>query len=70
MNNKIKFAVIADPHYYSEQLGTEGTAYERRAGSDQKMLAPSKGTVTAALDLIKKSDADAAVRAVHDAFIN
>ncbi len=57
MSDKIKFAVIADPHYYSEKLGCEGTAYERRAGSDQKMLAPSKGTVTAALDLIKESDA-------------
>ena len=57
MSNKIKFAVIADPHYYSEKLGCEGNAYERRAGSDQKMLAPSKGTVTAALDLIKESDA-------------
>lgn len=58
MNKKTKFAVIADPHYFSEKLGCEGSAYERRAGSDQKMLAPSKGTVTAALELIKKSDAE------------
>ena len=52
-----KFAVIADPHYYSEKLGCSGEAYERRAGSDQKMLAPSKGTVAAALEAVKNSDA-------------
>ena len=52
-----KFAVIADPHYYSEKLGCEGIAYERRADSDQKMLAPSKGTVAAALEAVKVSDA-------------
>ena len=52
-----KFAVIADPHYYSEKLGCEGSAYERREGSDQKMLIKSKGTISAALEEIKKSDA-------------
>ena len=53
----VKFAVIADPHYFSEKLGCEGKAYERRAGSDQKMLAPSRGCVLAAFEHIKKSDA-------------
>lgn len=53
-----KFAVIADPHYYSEKLGCEGSAYERREGSDQKMLIKSKGTISAALEEIKKSDAE------------
>lgn len=53
----IKFAIIADPHYYSEKLGNSGSAYERRQGSDQKMLAKSKGTVIAALNDIKNSDA-------------
>ena len=53
-----KFAVIADPHYYSEKLGCEGSAYERREGSDQKMLAKSKGTILAALQEIKNSDAE------------
>lgn len=52
-----KFAVITDPHYYSEKLGCSGSAYERRQGSDQKMLAKSKGTVSAALNEIKNSDA-------------
>lgn len=53
-----KFAVIADPHYYSEKLGNSGSAYERREGSDQKMLAKSKGTIAAALEEIKNSDAE------------
>lgn len=53
-----KFAVIADPHYYSEKLGCEGSAYERREGSDQKMLIKSKGTISAALREIKSSDAE------------
>lgn len=57
MKKLSKFAVIADPHYYSEKLGCTGEAYERRAGSDQKMLAPSKGTVAAALEAVKNSDA-------------
>lgn len=52
-----KFAIIADPHYYSEALGNSGKAYERRAGSDQKMLALSRGTILAALEHIKNSDA-------------
>lgn len=59
MNNiSCKFAIIADPHYYSEVLGTTGKAYERRAGSDQKLLAETKGIIKAALDEILKSDAE------------
>lgn len=58
MKTLAKFAIIADPHYYSEKLGCSGEAYERRAGSDQKMLAPSKGIIKKALDEIKSSDAE------------
>lgn len=57
MSTLAKFAVIADPHYFSEKLGCSGEAYERRAGSDQKMLAPSKGAVKAALQQVLESDA-------------
>ena len=53
-----KFAVIADPHYYSKKLGCSGKAYKRREDSDQKMLVKSRGTVLAALEEIKKSDAE------------
>ena len=58
MNNQVKFAIIADPHYYSEKLGNSGIAYSLRANSDQKMLAHSKGVISAALDEIKNSDAE------------
>ena len=58
MNNQVKFAVIADPHYYSEKLGNSGIAYTMRANSDQKMLAHSKGVIAAALEEIKNSDAE------------
>ena len=55
---KYKFAVIADPHYYSETLGNSGKAYDRRQKSDQKLLAETKGTVKAALDAVAESDAE------------
>ena len=58
MNNQVKFAIIADPHYYSEKLGNSGIAYSLRANSDQKMLAHSKGVILAALEEIKNSDAE------------
>ena len=56
-NYPIKFALITDPHYFSAKLGCTGDAYERRAASDQKMLAPSRGAVIAALEKIKTSGA-------------
>ena len=58
MKNQVKFAVISDPHYYSEKLGNSGLAYTMRENSDQKMLAHSKGVITAALEQIKYSDID------------
>ncbi len=57
-NFETNFAVIADPHYFSEKLGITGKAYEMRANSDQKMLKETKGIVKSALDEIKKSDAE------------
>ncbi len=58
MANEIKFAVITDPHYYSEKLGNSGKAYNERANSDQKMLALSGAVIRAALEEIKHSDAE------------
>ncbi len=54
----VKFAVMADPHYYSNKLGTSGTAYERRSGSDQKMLKETPGIVKAALNEVLRSQAE------------
>ena len=58
MNKDVKFAIIADPHYYSEKLGNSGIAYEMRANSDQKMLAHSRAVITSALEEIKNSDSE------------
>lgn len=58
MKKEVKFAIIADPHYYSEKLGNSGFAYTMRANSDQKMLAHSRAVITAALEEIKNSDAE------------
>lgn len=57
-NLNVKFAVIADPHYYSEALGCTGEAYRRRASSDQKLLAETKGILCSALNQIADSDAE------------
>ncbi len=58
---KTKLAFVADIHYYSPRLGTEGRAYELRSGSDQKCLAESGAVVDAAFGLLKNSDIDALV---------
>jgi len=56
-----RLAFIADIHYYSPRLGTEGRAYELRSGGDQKCLAESGAVVDAALEKIKNSGVDALV---------
>ena len=58
MKKEVKFAIIADPHYYSEKLGNSGLAYEMRANSDQKMLAHSRSVILSAFEEIKNSDAE------------
>ena len=57
--SKTKLALIADIHYYSPKLGTEGRAYELRSGGDQKCLAESGAVVDAAFARLKESDIDA-----------
>ena len=58
---KTKLAFIADIHYFSPQLGTEGRAYELRSGSDQKCLAESGAVVDAALAKLRSEEIDALV---------
>jgi len=55
----MKFTVIADPHYYSNSLGTSGSAYELRSGSDQKCLAESGDILRDAFRCIADSDTEA-----------
>lgn len=55
----MKLTFIADLHYYSPTLGTSGSAYEMRSGSDQKCLAETGAIIDAAFEKIANSDADA-----------
>ena len=55
----MKLTFIADPHYYSKTLGTEGKAYELRSGSDQKCLAETAEILDSAFHTIAGSDTDA-----------
>lgn len=57
--SKVKLAVIADIHHYSEKLGNTGRAYELRSGSDQKCLAESGAVVDSAFSMFAESDIDA-----------
>lgn len=55
----MKLTFIADLHHYSPTLGTSGSAYEMRSGSDQKCLAETGAIIDAAFEKIANSDTDA-----------
>lgn len=55
----MKLTVLADLHYFDPSLGTEGTAYALRSGSDQKCLAETGAIIDAAFAEIAASDTDA-----------
>ena len=57
--SKTVLTFIADTHYYSKTLGTEGKAYELRSDSDQKCLAETGEIIDAAFSKLSKSDCDA-----------
>lgn len=52
----LKLTFIADTHYYSKTLGTDGRQYELRSGSDQKCLAETSEIIDAAFEKIADSD--------------
>lgn len=54
-----KLTFIADLHYYSETLGTDGRAYALRSGSDQKCLGETGGIIDAAFSAIAAGDSEA-----------
>lgn len=54
----LKLTFIADTHYYSKTLGTQGRQYELRSGSDQKCLAETSEIIDAAFEKIAQSDTD------------
>ncbi len=55
---EVRFAVIADPHYYDTSLGTTGAAYEEVLGSDRKLFAQTSELLELAVDDILVSDVD------------
>ncbi len=48
----IRFAVLADPHYYDTDLGTSGSAWEAYLDADRKLLAESPALLDAAVEAI------------------
>ena len=62
-NKPFTFALLADTHYYSPQLGTDGKAYRLRSESDQKCLAGSGDVLREAFAQIGRSGADAVLLA-------
>lgn len=54
----LKLTFIADTHFYSKSLGTSGSRYELRSGSDQKCLAETDEIIDAAFSRIADSDTD------------
>ena len=55
----MKLALISDIHYYSEKLGTSGTAFQTRERMCQYFLRENGAICDSAFDKIAKSDADA-----------
>ncbi|MDR1734958.1 MAG: metallophosphoesterase [Oscillospiraceae bacterium] len=53
------YAVMSDTHYYAPELGTAGSAYAQRSGSDQKCLAESREIIRAAFADVRTTGASA-----------
>ena len=51
-------AVIADPHFYDTDLGTEGEAFEAYLAQDRKMLVESEAILKSAVRMIKSRRPD------------
>ncbi len=56
---KLKLALLADIHHYSEELGNSGRAYELREGSDQKCLKETGAIIDTVFEKLIASDTDA-----------
>ena len=53
-----KFAVVADPHFYDTDLGTEGEAFQTYLAQDRKMLVESEAIFKSASTLVKAKRPD------------
>lgn len=53
MADAVRIAVIADPHFYDTDLGTDGEAFETYLAQDRKMLRESEAILASAVRMIK-----------------
>ncbi|WP_419660786.1 choice-of-anchor I family protein [Desulfosarcina variabilis] len=53
-----RIAVIADPHFYDTDLGTQGAAFEAYLAQDRKMLVQSEAILASAVHMIKAKQPD------------
>ncbi|MFR5876796.1 MAG: metallophosphoesterase family protein [Eubacterium sp.] len=51
-NEPLKIQLIADPHYYSRKIGTEGKAYEKAESKSQKLIKDSDLAIKAGFDML------------------
>ncbi|MCD7797400.1 MAG: metallophosphoesterase [Clostridiales bacterium] len=53
-NEPLKVQFIADPHYYSRTIGTEGKAYEKAESKSQKVIKDTDLVIKAGFDMLYK----------------
>ncbi len=51
-NEPLKVQFIADPHYYSRTIGTEGKAYEKAESKSQKVIKDTDLVIKAGFDML------------------
>lgn len=51
-NEPLKIQLIADPHYYSRKIGTQGKAYEKAESKSQKLIKDSDLVIKAGFDML------------------
>lgn len=51
-NEPLKIQLIADPHYYSRKIGTEGKAYEKAESKSQKVIKDTDLVIKAGFDIL------------------
>ena len=51
-NEPLKIQLIADPHYYSRKIGTEGKAYKKAESKSQKLIKDSDLAIKAGFDML------------------
>lgn len=55
-NEPLKIQFVADTHYYSRKVGTDGKAYEKAESKSQKVIKDSDLVIKAGFDMLCKDD--------------